>query len=116
MDILGGMDWDSIIMTISSLFWPTLGAILAIGLEITYRRAESFPLWALLPALALTFAVYQTIQHAPSLIVGVAIFTLGTLVLRMAASQWILDEPVVRGNLAAALLMTLAVVVGKVWR
>ena len=102
----------------SSLLWAMAGAFIAIALETVYRQAETFPLWATIPALLLTLCIWQALRapDGPSYLVTIAGFNLFALGARALSSHFILNEPVVRGNLAAILLLAVAVVVGKVWR
>ena len=93
-----------------------LAGTLAIVLETIYRRADGFPLWAIIPGALLTYLVYRNIHGAPTLLVGAAAFSCATLLSRMVVSSAVLHEPVIRGNLAAAVLMLLAVTVGYTWR
>ena len=100
----------------SSLVWAFAAAVLAVWLEVVYRTSDHWPLWCAGPALALTICIYYTIHGGPSFLVAVVGFSLFTLVLRMGVSQFMLGEPVIRGNLVAAVLLLGATVVGRLWR
>ena len=100
-----------------SLAWPVLGAIVALGLEYTYRRSDHWPLAAAIPALVVTLAIYQTL-HIKGLtyLTAMAYFGIATILVRGLVSQFALDEPLIKGNLAAFLLMLGAGILGRVWR
>ena len=100
-----------------SLAWPVIGAVFALGLEYTYRRADHFPLVAVIPALVVTLAIYQTL-HIKGLtyLTAMAYFGIATVIVRGVVSHFALHEPLVRGNLAAFLLMLSAGILGRFWR
>lgn len=99
-----------------SLVWAALAAIIAIGLEILYRQSSNFPVLAIIPAIILTFCIYKTMFYSETLLLGVAAFSMFTLLMRIAASVIILNEPLVKGNLVVAGLLLTAQVVGRLWR
>lgn len=100
----------------SSILWSLGGAGLATLLEVVYRRADTWPLWAAGPALLLTYCVYRALHEAPSLLIFAITFNLFVVGLRVAASQWILGESVVKGNLVAAVALTFGVIIARLWR
>lgn len=90
------------ISTLSPLMWPALGGLIAIFLEVTYRRADSFPLWAIIPALMLTYCIYRVVSNTDtSYLLAIAAFNVFALTARVGASLLIFHEPLVRGNLVA---------------
>ena len=90
--------------------------MIAVTLEVSYRRADEWPLWAAIPGVVLTFLIFKTVHSGPSLITAVAAFSLATILLRVTVSHFILGEAVVKGNLLAAAFMILAVGAGYLWR
>ena len=50
------------------------------------------------------------------MILAVVMFTLSTLLLRALASQFLLGEPLARGNLLAVVALLVAAVVGHLWK
>lgn len=93
-----------------------VGAVTAVGLEVVYRQSSMWPLWAAAPALVVTWGVYSTLHSAPSLLSGIALFQATVLIARLAASQWVLNEPLRGANLVVAVLLLVAFLVGKFWR
>ena len=66
----------------------------------------------------MTYLVYQAVrpENAPSLFVGLVAFGLGTVVARAVVSHFLLDEPLIKGTLVAAVALVVANVVGRLWR
>ena len=98
------------------MIWALAAAALAVFLEYTYRTS-GFHWWCLPVGALLTYLVYQTIrpENAPSLLVGIASFSLGTVLARMVLSQFVLGEPLVKGTLVAAAALLVANVAGRLW-
>lgn len=71
-----------------------------------------------MPGLLVNYCIFRmlTAVETPSLLVGIALWNLTSLLARMGASQFILDEHITKGNAVAAALLLAAVIVGKVWR
>lgn len=99
-----------------SAVMTVIGAITAVGLEVVYRQSAVWPVWAVVPALVVTWGVYSTLHSAPSLLSGIALFQAVVLLARLAASHWLLHEPLRGANLVVALLLITAFLVGKFWR
>lgn len=99
-----------------ALGWAALAAFPVIFLEVLYRRSDTWPWWAAFPAVLVTYLVYKTIHSGPSLLIAGAAFGLMTILARMGVSHFVLGEPVVKGNLAAAGFLIAAVFVGRIWR
>jgi hypothetical protein len=98
-------------------YLSTLGAgLLAVFLEMQYRSRDSFEWWYLPIYLVMSLLLWHAIKGGPTLVIAVAGFNLVTLVARAGISNFILGEPIVKGNLAAVALLGAAVVIGKVWR
>ena len=100
----------------TTLMWAFAAAAIAVPLELVYRRADSWPLWAVLPGALLTYCIYRTIHAGPSYILAIAGFSMFTLLLRVAVSGLVLGEAITRGNLVAALALFIGVVFGRLWR
>lgn len=104
----------------NSLFYATLAGTLAVSLEYLFKRGWSWEgnLWLFVPgALLMNWLIYKLLVSGGSTwIVALAAFTLVTLLARAALSQFVIHEPLIKGNLAAAGLLIAAQVVGRVWR
>ena len=99
-----------------SILWSVLAALLAVGLEVVYRRADVWPLWCAVPALLLTITIYNALHSGPSMLIVLVTFGFLSGVLRMVASHWILGEEVVRGNMVAGVALLVGAVVSRLWR
>lgn len=95
-----------------------LAAAVAVSLEVLIRFPEGHPLypganypwWFIPPYLILSGLLFYAFRNAPSLLAGTAAFGLGTLLVRILASHFILGEHVSGGNAVTAALLGLAVV------
>ena len=104
----------------TAILWALPSGILATWLEVGYRKGWTWDignLWFVIPlAMTLNYTVYRTITAGPTLLVAVAAFSGTALLMRVAASHFVLGEEVVKGNLLAGVFMFVAVVVGTLWR
>lgn len=97
------------------LFWSLVAGAIAASLEIVYRQQDHWPLWAAVPAVALSYALYRAINGGPTFLLALVAFSAFALAIRTTASVFIFHEPLVRGNLLAlgAFIVAMA---GKYWR
>ncbi len=103
-----------------SLIWSLAGAMIAIGLETLYktRGAEGagFPLWAVIPAIALTYCIYKALTTSEATwLITMAGYSLFTVLVRVVVSSAILHEAVARGNAVAASALLVASIIGRLW-
>lgn len=103
------------------MYWPwaLVAATFAVGQEILFKQGWDWPRhwWLFIPmALATSFSIYKLVTNGPTLLVAIVAFSLSTLLLRSLASQFLLGEPLVRGNLVALLALGVAVVAGNLWK
>ena len=98
------------------LIWAILSGLIAIFLEVTYRNSPTWPIWAVPLQIGISFTLYKLFNTEPAYLTAIAWFNLSALVIRMGAAVVIFHEPMVKGNLAAAVLLFAAVIVGKYWR
>lgn len=103
-------------MSFPYLVWPILASLIIAGMEVLFRRADHYQLWWVAPAIALNYLLFRTFQGASSLLVGALITSLGIVLTRSLASQFLLGETVTRGNLVAALVLAVGAVVAILWR
>lgn len=99
--------------------WAALAAALAITAEALFRRGVAYgdALWLFIPiAIGINYAIYRLVVGGPSLLVAIAGFNLMTVSARIGVSQFVLHEPVARGNLVAAGALFAGVIVGSLWR
>ncbi len=99
--------------------WAVLAAIFAVGQEILFKRGWDWPghWWVFIPmAIVISFSIYKLVTNGPTLLVAIVTFSLSTLLLRSLASQFLLGEPLARGNLVALFALGLAVVAGNLWK
>ena len=100
-------------------FWAFLAAFLAVTAEVLYKRDFVWVdyWWLFVPlAVAINYSVFRTVTGGPTLLLSIVAFSLSTLTLRSLASQFLLGEPLARGNLVALCALGLAVVVGHLWK
>ena len=99
--------------------WALTTAALAVGQELLFRQGWGWRehWWGFVPrALGVSFSVYKLVTNGPSLLVAIVAFSLFAILLRALASQFLLGEPVARGNLIAVVALVIAAVVGQFWR
>lgn len=100
----------------NSLLWAFAAASIAVPLEIAYRRStDGFPLWAIFPAVLLSFFIYKTLHGGPTYLTALAVFNVVVLAMRAGASHFLLDEPISGANMLAAGFMGLAAGSGMIW-
>ena len=97
------------------LLWSLLAAVLASGLEVSYRHFDHWPVWAIIPGTVLTYALYRTIHGGPTFMMALVAFSAFTICIRSLASVYIFHEPMVRGNLVA-LAAFLVAMGARYWR
>ena len=99
--------------------WALIAATLVVGLEVLYKRGwDWFDFWwPFVPmAVAVNFSIFKLVTTGPALLVAIVAFSLSCLVMRALASQFLLGEAVVKGNLIAVVALVIAAVVGQFWR
>lgn len=73
--------------------------------------------WLFAPmSIAISYSLFRTVTGGPTLLLSIVVFSLSTLTLRSLASQFILDEPLAKGNLVALVALGIAVVAGNLWK
>ena len=100
-------------------FWAFTAATLAVGAEVLYKKDFAWGdyWWLFVPmAVAINYSVFRTVTGGPTLLLSIVVFTLSTLTLRSLASQFLLGEPLARGNLVAFCALGLAIVAGRLWK
>jgi hypothetical protein len=101
------------------LFWAAIASALAVLAETLFRRGWDWGdnFWLFVPlAIALNFSIFRLVTAGPTLLVAIATFSLVTVVMRSAVSEFILGEPLRQGNLVAAAALAIGVLVGALWR
>ena len=98
------------------MWWGALAAVVAIGLEVTYRRAECFPLWVIPLSALLSYALYRTVHGGATFMLALILFNVFAIAARTSASILVFHEPLARANLVAFTAMVVAFVAGQVWR
>lgn len=101
---------------ISSLIWPLIAGVTAVGLEVYYRHSDHWPWWAAIGGVIITYGVYRTVHDGPTFLTGIATFQIFTLISRLLASKFILNEPLVKGNLVVTAALIFASIVGRKWK
>ena len=96
--------------------WALLSATIAVASEVYLRHVGRWSIWFLIGGIGISLTLYPVIIKAPSLIAGILVYSTATLVLRTLASQFILHEPIVRGQAVAVVGMALLVAVRFAWR
>ena len=100
-----------------AVFWAFLGAISAVGLETYFRLFGRFDLWIVIPVeLFISYSVYRLMGHSSTFLTAIVLFSMCTLTLRIIATIWVFHVPLVKGNLAALVLLITASIIGKVWK
>ena len=103
----------------SYILWAIPGSILILGLEGLFRSGWHWDeyWWLFIPlALAVNYCVYRTVIGSPTYLTGIIIFPLLNSVGRIVISLLILEEPLTKGNLAAASALLGGAIIGRVWR
>lgn len=90
--------------------------LIAVFLEYQYRSNDQWQPWYLLPYIVMSLLLWHAIKGGPTLLIAVAGFNLVTLLARTGVSHFLLGEPVVKGNLVAALALLVAILLPKLWR
>ena len=99
--------------------WAFLAAWLAVTLEVLYKKDFAWGdyWWLFIPvSAAISYSLFRLVTGGPTLLLSIVVFTLSTLTLRSLASQFLLGEPLARGNLVAFCALGLAVVAGHLWK
>ena len=99
--------------------WAVLAAILAVTLEVLYKRDVAWLdyWWFFAPvSVLISYSLFRLVTGGPTLLVSIVAFSLSTLILRSLASQFLLGEPLARGNLVALCALGVAVVAGNLWK
>lgn len=100
-----------------AILWALLGAISAVSLEAYFKLFGRFDLWIVIPVeLLISFSVYKLMGHSNTFLTAIVLFSMCTLALRITATIWVFHVPLVKGNLAALMLLVAASVLGKVWK
>jgi hypothetical protein len=100
-------------------FWAFLAATFAVTAEVLYKKGFAWGdyWWLFVPmAVVINYAVFRTVMGGPTLLLSIVAFSLSTLVLRSLASQFLLGEPLAKGNLVALCALGAAVVAGHLWK
>ena len=90
------------------LLWSLLAAGLASFMEVVYRQSDTFPVWLIVPAVALSYALYRTVHGGPSFMMALVAFSAFTICIRALASVFLFHETLVRGNLVALFAFVVA--------
>lgn len=104
-------------------FWAAGAGILAVLLEFLFKRGWGWlDNWYLFipAAIALNYMIYRLVTSGTSggttWLITLAAFNLTTVLCRAGLSHFIINEPLIKGNLAAAALLISAQIIGRVWR
>lgn len=106
----------------NTILWAALAAIIAVSVEFLFKRGWSWTdNWFLFVplAIAINICIYKMVtgdSKTSTWLYAIAAFNLCTAVARIGLSQFVLGEPIVRGNLVAAVALLFAVTIGRVWR
>ena len=96
----------------NSLAWGVVGALLAVSLEILYRKGLSWSGWSLLIivplALIVSYCISRNIQGGTTYFSALVWFSGMVAVLRISAGLLILNDPLAGKNLVAAGALLLA--------
>ena len=68
------------------MVWSIASAALAVGMEWWFRSYGTWPLWFVLPAVAVNYCIYRLVTGSDSLIGGIILFTAVSVALRLAVS------------------------------
>ncbi len=99
--------------------WAFLAATLAVLNEVLYKRGFEWwdYWWLFIPiSVLISYSLFRTVTGGPTLLLSIVAFSLSTLTLRSLASQFLLGEPLARGNLVALLALGTAVLAGHLWK
>ena len=101
------------------LLWSALASSVVVTVEYLFRRGWVWHehLEVFIPAaILINFLIYRIVTGAPSLILAFVFFALANVIARALVGHFLLDEPVARGNLVAAVCLLVAATVGRLWR
>lgn len=88
-------------------------------MEALFRRGLDWYTWwpvLLLPALLMNYAIWRVVNSGPTLVMAIAGFNLATLAVRCGVSQWIVHEPVTKGNAAAVAVLVVGLAASIWWK
>lgn len=100
-----------------SLIATVAAAVVVVFTEYLQRTLPSYNFLVFIPlAILINLFLYFAFHNAKTLIIGVATFNIMVGLGRAGLSQFVLDEPIVRGNAVALAFLFAAVVVGLTWK
>jgi len=102
-----------------SYLWALLAALNVTVCETFFASRGSYwkDLWLYTPMALLTnYCIYRLVRSAPTLVDGLIIFSLGTLVLRTTSAVFVLHQRLSPGTWCGLALVGLANVIRYAWR
>lgn len=99
--------------------WAALAGVTATGMEFLFRRGIDWlgSWWWVLPgALVINYSIYRLLSADYGWMPSIVLFGAMTALLRVGLAFLVLREPLSVGNIAATVVLFLAVGIRLVWR